>query len=179
MVTHCRQPEMANNKEIQRKETGTRETQSCRCRDLEPVFAYHNADTPTSNSKHGIKTHVSENYTHVYPHTPMWEYLHRCSTAHQGWRKSQRCSPFPKSARKFAAFETAYFANCVRSRSLLSFCSKTKAGRLTNWSSFDLAILQVPYITPENQTKPPLLLPCTEKMELVGGVTACSSSHWN
>lgn len=66
MVTHCRQPEMVNNKETQSEETGTRETQSCGCRDVEPVFAHHNAGTPTSNSKYGIKTCVSDNYKRVF-----------------------------------------------------------------------------------------------------------------
>lgn len=68
-------------------------------------------------------------------------------------RRINSSPPFPKSLRKFVVFEIMCFVNSVTLSSLLSFCSTRKAGCLPNSSSFDLAILQVPYVIPKNSDK--------------------------
>lgn len=102
------------------------------------------------------KSSVSGNYRMVvipifYLHTSTWEQLYWLHF--KADRRINVSLPFPRSLWKFAASQTLCFVNSVTLCSVPSFCSKRKAGCLTNSSSFDLAILQVPYVIPKNPDK--------------------------
>lgn len=157
--------QMANSKETQRKATG----------DVRQCSPSTQAHLP---QQAGSESPGSGNYRIIAVQSPS-SHFHGEYFTHEPSKADSTTSsriPRPKSLTKFAAFESAFCKFCS---SMLSAerVFKGKAGCLTNSSTSDLTKLRLLLLQPQIQTKPPLLLPCSEKMGLDGSIAGYSSSQ--